>query len=315
LNAHSIIAIPEEGTFWMPILRLHSSHPDRAIPRKKLQRYFEYIRKNAQFRLWGMDPELLIRRIEGSSEPISLHDLMSIFYGEYAVYEGKKIWGEKSSVFFRKISAISNIFPQAKFIHIVRDGRDVHLSWRKLVSNRGNICVAALEWNHKVWKIEKAFSQLPEDRRLTIRYEDLVSSPDAAIPKICRFLGVDFEEVMLSFWKQSNRYIGSHHSELIFQPITTASIGKWEKKLDPFEMKAYEYLAAKSLSRHQYKLLYPEKQFGAWDTSRIWLFLMIGLPRRMLQVCSVAIRLWIAAKLGMPTKAAGSGDVPSAKTG
>jgi len=315
LNAHSVIAIPEEGTFWMPILRMHARHPERLIPQKKVERYCAYIRKNTQFRLWGLDPDPVIRDLTVREEGATLHDLMAAFYDAYARQEGKRQWGEKSSSFFRKIRAVSRVFPDARYIHIIRDGRDVYLSWKKLVPSRKNIAVAALEWKFKVKKIERSFRGLPDASCMTVRYEDLVSRPEETAREICAFLQVDFEPGMIDFWKESKRYIGAHHSDLIFQPISTGSVGKWEKGLSAFQKSAYEKLAGDVLGQYGYPCDYAKSSLGVGGAFRLGSSILFGLPARAFQVFWTALRLWLAAKMGVKTTAAGKGDAPAAGKG
>jgi hypothetical protein len=313
LNAHSRVAIPEEGTFWMPLIRSHWRHPTRSISRQKVMTYLRYITKNPQFELWGMNPTVVIRRISNIAQDISLCELMAEFYNEYARREGKEIWGEKSPSFFRKIIEIQRIFPEAKFIHIVRDGRDVYLSWKNNRPGRSNIPVAALEWKHKVEKIENSFKNLDQKQHLTIRYEDLVNSKTEVLKKVCSFLNISFEETMLDFWKRSNHYIGSHHSELIFKPISKRSLYKWEKMFSTFQSKAFELLAGGALKRHNYKLVLQHEGLGIIDRFKISLLLIQGLPLRAGNVFVTSIRLWVSAHLGTKTNAAGGGQIPSAR--
>lgn len=260
-----------------------------------------------------MEASELVSRLESSSREMTLRELMEAFYSAYAAREGKQLWGEKSSVFFRKIKELNDIFPEVKFIHIVRDGRDVFLSWRKLLPKRRNVCVSALEWRHKVGRIETSFEVLNPERHLTIRYEDLVTAPDVVLERLCAFLGVDPEAAMEEFWKKSDRYIGSHHSDLIFQPISPTSIGKWKKQMKNFETRAYEAIAGPALQRYGYDITCQRRELSVYEQMKMVFYLAAGLPARALEVAGTALRLWLAAKLGLETKAAGSGDMPGGK--
>ncbi|GAN31521.1 sulfotransferase [Candidatus Brocadia sinica JPN1] len=82
------------------------------------------------------------------------------------------------------------MFPDAKFIHIVRDGRDVFDSWRKMNSFNDNVAAAALDWRYKLFRIEKSFKKIPEENKITIRYEDLLENPENTIKSICSVIGI-----------------------------------------------------------------------------------------------------------------------------
>ncbi|MEO1923590.1 MAG: sulfotransferase, partial [Nautiliaceae bacterium] len=119
LNSHSKLAIPEEGTFLMPLLK--EKYLNYVFQGKELDRVINYISKNPQFELWNKDFSSLFEEIKSKGR-ISLKELISNLYSFYAKLEGKLYWGDKTPSFFRKIDILRMLFPNAKFIHIVRDG-------------------------------------------------------------------------------------------------------------------------------------------------------------------------------------------------
>ena len=123
------------------------------------------------------------------------------------------------------------MFPKAKFIHIVRDGRDVFFSWRKMDPNKSHPSVMAMDWRLKTRFIEQSMKTIPQSNILIIRYEDLLQEPELRVKEICDFLDIKFQKEMLKFHKSSTKYIGKHHSDLIFKAIDSSNINKWEKNL------------------------------------------------------------------------------------
>ena len=71
LNAHSKIAIPEEGTFWMPLIRELRGHFGENIPATRLQGYLRYIRINDQFKVWEMNDDDIFEEL-GATENINI---------------------------------------------------------------------------------------------------------------------------------------------------------------------------------------------------------------------------------------------------
>lgn len=287
----------------MPLIRSLKGGYEELIPKAQLANYIKYIRNNDQFNAWFMgDCKILdeLMRRDG----IVLRDLMEALYLEYARINNKTIWGDKTPSFFRKVDELHKIFPDARFINILRDGRDVYWSLKKRLSGRKNIAVAAIEWRYKVKKAEEAFSRLPPGRALNVRFEDILLNPQPKIKEICDFLGVQYEDGMLEFYKSSHKFIGEHHSELIFKPISDSSAAKWKKKLSPSDNRLFEFIAYDCLKKHGYEIINDGK-FNALDRIKAVAMLFIGLPRRAAQVFKTALILKLCSMFGIRTSAAG----------
>jgi len=302
LNAHSKIAIPEEGTFWMPLLREQRGHFAENISTTRLQGYLRYIRINDQFKVWEMNDDDIFEELE-ATEKISLPELMTCFYRKYAERHNKSGWGDKTPSFFRMVSDLKVLFPRAKFIHIVRDGRDAYLSLRKREKGRKNSAVAAYEWSYKIQKVRDEFSALADDRHFEVRYESMVSDPENSARQICDFLGLEFEPEMLDFWKVSEKFIGDHHSDLIFQPVSAKSTGNWTSGLSRKEVLYFEYFASHWLTEFDYTI--QNKQFTLAEIVAARLKLLSGMPARIFQVVYTAIGLKLSARWGKATSLSG----------
>jgi len=308
LAAHSQLAIPEEGTFWIALFRRFGRHPERELTGRELERALDYVERNHQFKLWGIDPsphfDLLRQR--GRAR---LDELIAGTYLVYARAHGKRYWGEKSSVFFRMVPVIAGVFPESRFIHMVRDGRDVYASWRKMDTTKGNAAVTAVEWVYKLRKARRDLATLGPQRALEVRYETLVSEPARTLEAVCRFLELDFEPAMLEFWRSSPEHIGAHHSDLIFNPVTTRSVNKWKKEMSPREVRHFELLAGRELKALGYEIT---DRSGDWAGLLLgaWPALGVGLPIRAGQVLLTAIDLDLSSRLGRATRAAGGGEPP-----
>ena len=209
-----------------------------------------YLRASDEFQLWNYDSGAFLAELEEMNE-IGLVDFVDRLYSSYAKSEGKRYWADKS-LFFRRIDILARMFPQGSFIHIVRDGRDVFDSWRKMDASKDCAPAAALDWRLKLSLVERAFARLPADRTLTIRFEDLLANPEQVARTTCAFLGVDYEEAMLDFHKKSHRYVGDHHSQLIFKPIESGNQSKWRNNLSHAEKVAFDLISGRQLERYGY---------------------------------------------------------------
>jgi len=303
INAHSQVAIPEEGTFWMPLLRAHRHDYDRPLKQTVLGKYLEYIAKNDQFRTWCLPIDRVLEDLAGR-ERVKLADLMEAFYATYARLQQKAYWGDKTPSFFRKIDHLARIFPNARFIHVVRDGRDVFLSMRRLEPSRKNVAVAALEWQYKLEKARKSLLSLRAGRTLEIRFEDVLRHPETTLTEICRFIGIHYEHSMLDFYQTSRRYIGEHHSTLIFKPLSTQAAERWKSKMTPRENKIFEALTGGNLKQLGYQTRGNGK-LAVRESLGTFRLLCMGLPLRAMQVLVTALSLQLALLLRLQTGAAG----------
>jgi hypothetical protein len=303
LNAHSEVAIPEEGGFWMPLLRDYS---EKKISYNKLSLILKYIENNSQFQKWHLsiyDVKKLLKK----NEEYNLSEVISVFYECYARRHSKVIWGDKTPSFFRMIPVLAELFPQARFIHIVRDGRAVFLSWKKREGYKRSVSVSALEWAYKVRKIEKSLDQIKPGKRIKIRYEDLVSNPDQTLKKVCAFVGVEYEKNMLNFWKNSGKFIDDQHSKLIFKPVSLKSTRRWEKELSESDILKFEMLTSKLLLNFGYKLSNYGAQSIKYKVSLL-LELLIGLPLRGFDVIRIAFIQKLGCMFGLGVDTAGKGN-------
>jgi hypothetical protein len=248
LNAHSEIAIPEEARFLMPLLE--QRHLEAGFHGEEYTKLVSFLRASEEYRLWNYDSGPFLADLDARSD-IGLTELMGGLYGSFVQSEGKRYWGDKS-LFFRRIDILARMFPQGSFIHIVRDGRDVFDSWRKMDASKDCAPAAALDWRLKLNLIERAFARLPADRALTIRFEDLLANAEQVARTACDFLGVDYEEGMLEFHTKSRRYVGDHHSQLIFKPIEAGNQSKWRNNLSHVEKVAFDLVAGRQLERYGY---------------------------------------------------------------
>jgi sulfotransferase family protein len=304
LNAHSKIAIPEEARFLVPLLK--KRYLKKSIRGDSLIRLIRYLSSNEQFKLWNYDSLGFFRHLSQRNE-VSLRELIDLMFSSYCISERKTIWGDKS-LFFSVINILSTLFADACFIHIVRDGRDVFDSWRKMDRTKNNAAVVALDWCYKLRKIENSLKRLSPERQLTIRYEDLIGEPEKTIKTVCSFIGVEYETGMLDFYKTSNYYIGSHHSNLIFNPINSENRSKWIKNLSSDEIKAFTFLARRYLEKYNYEM--PAKNLSFYDVFGIFTSLAIGIPKRMGQVIYTHRAYEKALKSGQPVESVPTGNMP-----
>ena len=113
--------------------------------------------------------------------------------------KGKVRWGEKSPRDCYWIDDIIHDFPDAQILHLTRDGRDMAIDIcqsEEMLPN--NLYAAANIWRENNTAVINSAKNLNKDNYYRIRYEDLCSDPEAALKKLCDFIGEDYDNAMLA---------------------------------------------------------------------------------------------------------------------
>ncbi len=227
-----------------------------------INEFVEDLYKEREFcRSWHIDKETLRQKIDSfPKDQLSYQTLCKIIYLSYPSPFDKQqtlIIGDKKPLYSIFIPDIIEVFPDAKFIHIIRDYRDNIVSNRKVFS-RKNVALLAYAWKHFNMKIEKE----KEKRRnafYTIKYEDLATFPEKFAIEICNFLEIKFYPQMLDFHKKVkeryNQYKVKEIKDLhpnMMNPVNTSQIAKWKKELSYSEVEVAEFIAGDYAKRYGY---------------------------------------------------------------
>jgi len=179
----------------------------------------------------------------------------------YAKERQAKLWGEKTPGHALWLPQIRDLFPRARLLFMVRDPRDVLVSY----DDRWNagrkdtdflIRTAALL---KFYLAHLLYSPVfPSDQIHWVKYESLTSQPAAELKKICTFLGIDFEPEMLSFHErhqnvEEDMAEGRYHS-LLSKPATSEHVGRYEGVFRPSQIALVERLLGKEMRDLGYPL-------------------------------------------------------------
>ncbi len=134
---------------------------------------------------------------EAFGEDRTFQAVLSRCFGDWARKEGKPRWGDKTPHYVQDIPVLAELYPSGRIIHILRDGRDVSLSWLKAGFEPRNLYTAALLWRRYVGAGRTAGRLLPTAMYLEIRYEALMADPAATMQAVCAFLGEAYDAAVL----------------------------------------------------------------------------------------------------------------------
>jgi hypothetical protein len=152
---------------------------------------------------------------------------------------------------------INALFPEAKFIHLIRDGRDVAVSSLKIFVGPASIYGIAKAWRQYILKYEEFKSCIPADRRHEVFYEDLVRDPRDEITKILQFIGepVKFSGMDLPETGLRKHYLSRDlHMQSLSGKISPKKIGIYKRALTQRQTAIFETIAADALSLCHYPL-------------------------------------------------------------
>lgn len=172
--------------------------------------------------------------------------LVSAFHKSFAVSQGKSRWANMDIATLDNMHRAHAWFPDAKFIHIVRDGRDVALSHETMPFGASNTLECAAEWLSRVRTNIRMGQMLPDDQYYVCRYEDLLQSPADECRKLCAFIGVEYDPEMLDFYKSADNRVPENRRWLwptIDKPIQSENLGLWRRKMSNRKRIIFEGIA------------------------------------------------------------------------
>jgi len=213
---------------------------------------------SSDFFTWGINLYPVYKKMyELKEERRTLAKIIDEIYCHYGheKFPGFEIWGDKTPMNTLHLEWIESVFKNAKYIHMIRDGRDVVSSYLKMGQYK-TVEEASERWKKSIRLARKFGKNKSKNEYIEIRYEKLVSNPSNEIKKICEFLNVDFHKDMLEHQKIASELEDvkqiPHYSN-VKNPINTDSIGKWKRNLSDEQRIKVEELLNDKLKELNYK--------------------------------------------------------------
>lgn len=184
----------------------------------------------------------------------SYESFNNLVFSTYAKSINMAHHGDKVAVFKPvSLNIYQRSLPPMKVIHIVRDGRDVCLSWRKTWFGPKSLGRAALLWREQVQSYQSWVEKNPDDY-MELRYEDFIADPDATLLKVGEFVGVTKIEVN----HKNELFLEAmkDHAELknVSKRIDPSNTKKWKKEMPQQDVDVFEALVGDELEKHGYEL-------------------------------------------------------------
>ncbi|MET7776847.1 sulfotransferase [Streptomyces mirabilis] len=255
LHAHPRIALPPETRFVLPAYEGRLAFGDLAERdnRAGLARWITG-RKETRFHELGLDAGRVAGRI--TDGPPTLGSALGIALRAYAEEHGKVRWGDKRPAYALHVAEILRLFPDAQFVHLVRDGRDCVASLLRMPWWHRGFHEAVATWAQVVDTTRKYARELGPDSWYPLRFEDLVADPAGQLRGVCGFLGEEYAPGMTEPHRVAGLAVPARKTwhRRTHGALDTSRAGTWTTGLTPDQIQLSEAVLGERLTSYGYEL-------------------------------------------------------------
>ena len=257
LTTHSELAIPWESHFIVPLWKARKKLGGLEAP--DVERIVAHIQSTSMFRLWELPNDAVRRRVDALERP-TFGEVIGAVFQAYADHQSKCLWGDKTPIYVNWIPVLANLFPTARFVHVIRDGRDVAMSYQSVPWGPDDIWGCAIKWRRDVGAGRRYGPPLGNRRYMEVRYETLVREARPVLEQICDFAGLAFDERMLDY-RQEARKVGSRPAQARYHASATKpptpGLRDWRSQMPENQVLAFEAVAGDLLVELGYERRHP----------------------------------------------------------
>ena len=244
LDRNPALAVPDESYFVPQLARRHRGTVDVGA-------FVDDLRRLPTLVEWGLSPEAVRAHLRDGMTP---GEAIGAVFATYAAERGKPRWGDKTPLYMQHLPLLERLFPGARFVHLIRDGRDAALSF---LSVAGGIMTEgwghprdvegfACQWATEVSAARALGGRVGPDRYLELRYEELVADPVGPLRRVCAFAGLDYDDSMLGYVGQTASARKEHQQRLNEPP--RVGVREWRAEMAAPDVAAFEAVAGGLLS-------------------------------------------------------------------
>ena len=260
LDRNSQLAIPYETFFVPQLAHRHGRRP-------QLDKFIEDLGRLRTLYDWGITPEDVRPRLH---DGMTTREAIGAIFETYAERQGKTRWGDKTPLYMQQLPLLKRLFPDARWVHLVRDGRDAALSFLELPAGFSGktwaqprtVAQFAARWRTEILAARR-LGRHAGGRYLELRYEDLVAEPELEVGRVCEHAALPWEPGMLDHTRVSDAANMPEHRNLAQPP--TPGLRDWRSQMSHEDALAFEQVAGDILRSAGYELLEPD---GRYPTTR-----------------------------------------------
>ena len=253
LHSHARIAIPAETKFVIPAYARRCEFGDLEV-RENRRALAEWItgERSTKFRVLGLDADAVVEEIVDG--PPTVGSAIGIVFRAYARRFGKVRWATSAQL-LRQAGTLLRMFPDAQFVHLVRDGRDCVASLMEMPWYDKDVYHAISAWRESIDRGRRLAERLGPDSYYELQYERLVADPADELARLCGFLGEDFDPAMTrpeGIARQTVSPSKKWHRRTR-DGVTTSRIGSWAERLDAWQISLAEAAFGERLAEYGYE--------------------------------------------------------------
>jgi hypothetical protein len=267
LDRHSQLAVPDESYF-VPQLA------DRHLRRVDPDGFLDDLRRLNTLAEWEVPLDKVRARLR---DGIPVGEAIGTVYAVYAGEHGKPRWGDKTPMYMQNLRLLERLFPDALFVHLIRDGRDAATSF--LAMPRGIVTETwmrprtpadfACQWRTEVSAARRLGGRVGA-RYLEVRYEELVADVESTLRRICGFVALEYEPTMIDYAGNVDVSAKPHQQRLKQPP--TRGLRDWRTEMSAADVAAFEHVAGDLLRKLGYETSHAPDAAGrakvAWYETR-----------------------------------------------
>lgn len=254
IDAHPNLAIPPESHIYDRIAPVFGTYGDLGVQRNRL-RFIADLLADAYIRQWQLSAtveDIEARVIRGDRVGV-----IDALFSLYAKHRGARRWGDKTPDHIRCLEAVRADFPDAKLIHLVRDGRDRAEARRRMIWGPSTPYGMAHEWRDEVMQWKSFCAAHGSRDTLVVRYEDLVTEPRATMERVFEFLEESYVDTVASYASTPlTRTLCATQSEWhssLGREISAKKVGIYRRALTRREIEIFESVARDALRAYGYQ--------------------------------------------------------------
>lgn len=256
LDAHPRIAVPHPPHLLHYFSALEARYGDLERD-ETLEQLVDDALALLRVHILPWETEISRGRLLSEVRPRDAYGVMCGLYEQYRLAEGKARWGCKSTFMIHHAERILARDPDARFIWLVRDPRDVAASSRRSVFSPFHPVLTAELWREQQEIGLELQRSLGTESVLRLRYESLLAAPEAKVRELCTFLGERFDERQLAFHRTAAaRRLGSLSESWrnATSPVLTNNAGKYRAELTGPEIAGVEAVAGPMMKELGYEM-------------------------------------------------------------
>ena len=249
LDRHSELAVPDESYF-VPQLA------DRHLRFVDADEFVDDLRRIDTLAEWDVPLDKVRARL---SDRMPIGAAIATVYAVYAEERGKRRWGDKTPMYMQNLRLLERLFPDALFVHLIRDGRDAAMSFLSMPKGLmtetwmqpRDAAGFASQWRAEVKAGQRLGRRVGGERYLEVRYEDLVGDVESVLRRVSSFARLEYEPAMADYAGNVDVSAKPHQQSLKRPP--TAGLRDWRSQMSQADVAAFDAVAGDLLDELGYE--------------------------------------------------------------